>query len=155
MWKPAEAISIWEEIVKARKRELQEGTGEETFHASAFLASQVSLTREQLAEWDNSARSWLRYADKAREVEQTKVKFVIDDLRLPVTSKGSLYESVIDAWTFALKGMEDLLKGTSQGVSNAGVMLALSSWHLYPDISVSNPGIRCCQYLFALADCRI
>lgn len=103
---------------------------------ATVLASQVSLTRQQLAEWDNSARAWLGFADRARDEQQTKLKLVIDDIEQSIATKSSLYESIIDAWTVALLGMEELLKGSSQGVSHSGVILALASWHLYPNLSV-------------------
>lgn len=103
---------------------------------ATILASQVSLTRDQLAEWDNSARAWLGFADRAQNVQQTKLKLVIDDMQQPIAPKSTLYESVIEAWTVALRGMEELLKGASQGVSHSGLILALSSWHIYPDLSV-------------------
>ncbi|KAH0844695.1 hypothetical protein AYO21_01983 [Fonsecaea monophora] len=134
-WKAAEAISIWEEIISVRKKLLGEAANDETFQIATILASQVSLTREQLAEWDNSARAWLRFADRANDVQQTKLKLVIDEIQRPIDTKSSLYESVIDAWTVALRGMEELLKGASQGVSHSGLILALSCWHLYPDLS--------------------
>lgn len=105
---------------------------------ATLLAAQVSLTRDQIAEWDNSARAWLRFADRAREEQQTKVKLVMDDIQQTITSRQTLYESVIDAWTTALEGMEALINGISQGISHSGVILALSSWHLYPNLSVSD-----------------
>lgn len=46
----------------------------------------------------------------------------------------SAYRSVIDAWVTALQGMEKVVKGTSQEASSGGLLLALSSWHLYPDM---------------------
>lgn len=115
--------------------ELNSISQEGRFHISHALAGQVQVDRSQLADWDNSARAWLRFADQVRDTEQTKVKLVIDELRLKVNSKSTPYESVMDAWKIALSGMEELLKGVSQASSNAGLMLALSCWHLYPDIS--------------------
>ena len=136
-WKQTEAVSIWEEIISARKKCLEEAATEQTFQMATVLASQVLLTREQLLEWDNSARAWLRFADRAHDEQQTKLKLVIDEIQRPIATKSTLYESVIEAWTVALSGMEELLKGASQGVSHSGLIVALSSWHLYPDLSVS------------------
>ncbi|KAI1624766.1 hypothetical protein EDD37DRAFT_649107 [Exophiala viscosa] len=135
-WKPAEAVSIWEEIISVRKKTLEEAAIDETFQMATILASQVSITHEQLAEWDNSARAWLGFADRAHDEQQTKLKLVIDEMQRPIATKSTLYESVIDSWTVALRGMEELLQGASQGVSHSGLILALSCWHLYPDLSV-------------------
>lgn len=151
-WKPAESISIWEEIIDVRKKALEDAAKDETFQMATILASQVSLTRDQLAEWDNSARAWLGFADRAQNVQQTKLKLVIDEMQQPIAPKSSLYESVIEAWTVALRGMEELLKGASQGVSHSGLILALSSWHIYPDLSVrifhkDSLGIPCAPQL--------
>ncbi|KAI1611032.1 hypothetical protein EDD36DRAFT_311320 [Exophiala viscosa] len=135
-WKPAEAVSIWEEIISVRKKTLEEAAIDETFQMATILASQVSITHEQLAEWDNSARAWLGFADRAHDEQQTKLKLVIDEMQRPIATKSTLYESVIDSWTVALRGMEELLQGASQGVSHSGLILALSCWHLYPHLSV-------------------
>lgn len=73
MWSIREATSIWVEIVEARKRELAElSTGTEPLKLANILAAQVVIDREQLAEWDNSARAWLRRADEAKVKEQTQ-----------------------------------------------------------------------------------
>ena len=61
---------------------------------------------------------------------------------LAVSSMPSRYRSVIDAWVIALQGMENLVKGSSQGASSGGLLLALSSWHLYPDMIVSGQSSR-------------
>ena len=71
MWTAAEATSIWVEIVEARKDELLQIEGNDTINLPTMLAAQVVLDREQLAEWDNSARAWLRCADEGMKKEQT------------------------------------------------------------------------------------
>ena len=137
VWTAPEATSIWFEIVQARKHELQESIQEETFSFAMALAGNVTLTREQLAEWDNSARAWLRHADRVRSAEQTQVMLILSNVEgLAVSPIPSTYKSVMDAWVTALQGMEALLNGTSQGISSGGLLLALSSWHLYPDMIV-------------------
>ena len=101
------------------------------------LAGHVALTQGQLAEWDNSARAWLQHADRVRSRQQDQVKIILSSIEgLAVNAKTTTYRSVIDAWMTALNGMEKLLKGSPQGVSNGGLLLALASWHLYPDIIV-------------------
>lgn len=137
IWTGPEATSIWSEIVLERKNELQHSDRGDTFSYAATLAGNVALTRDQLAEWDNSARAWLRHADRVQSKQQTQVMLILSSLDgLAVSSMPSTYRSVIDAWVTALQGMENLLRGTSQGVSSGGLLLALSSWHLYPDMIV-------------------
>ena len=137
IWTAPEATSIWVEIVQARKHELQQTIQEDTFSFAVALAGNVTLTREQLAEWDNSARAWLRHADRVRSTEQNQVMLILSNVEgLAISPIPSTYRSVMDAWLTALQGMESLLNGTSQGISSGGLVLALSSWHLYPDMIV-------------------
>jgi len=49
-----------------------------------------------------------------------------------------VYSSVINAWKTALETMENLVDGRPQAVNNGSALLALSTWHLYPDIIVSS-----------------
>ena len=137
IWKAPEATAIWSEIVEERKKELQNTEQNEIFSYASSLAGHVALTQDQLAEWDNSARAWLRHADRVRSRQQDQVKIILSSIEgLAVNAMTSTYRSVIDAWLTALSGMDNLLKGSPQGVSNGGLLLALSSGHLYPDIIV-------------------
>lgn len=95
------------------------------------------LTREQLAEWDNSARAWLRHADHVKKKQQIQAMLICSNLDLPVNAKPETYSNVTSGWKNALSGMESLLRGLSQNVTDGGLLLALSSWHLYPDLIVS------------------
>lgn len=56
MWKAPEAISIWTEILAQRKEAVRGQMKSETFPLNALAASQIEVRREQLAEWDASAR---------------------------------------------------------------------------------------------------
>lgn len=53
----AEAISIWSELVSTRKNELQGRLLDDQFHLPTVAASQIEISRDQLARWDTSARS--------------------------------------------------------------------------------------------------
>ncbi|PGG96931.1 hypothetical protein GX51_07579 [Blastomyces parvus] len=135
VWSAPEAISIWSELVAERKRALGTVNHAEPLGYGDLLASHVQISREQLAEWDNSARAWLRRADQAKKIEQTQVKLILDNITVCVNAKPTTYASTIDAWRSALVGMERLVKGESQNANDGGFLLALSSWHLYPDIA--------------------
>ncbi|KLJ09189.1 hypothetical protein EMPG_15382 [Blastomyces silverae] len=135
VWSAPEAISIWSELVAERKKALGTVNHAEPLGYGDLLASHVQISREQLAEWDNSARAWLRRADQAKKIEQTQVKLILDNITVCVNAKPTTYASTIDAWRSALVGMERLVKGESQNANDGGLLLALSSWHLYPDIA--------------------
>jgi hypothetical protein len=55
MWK-RKAISIWAEMVTTRKAALQARLEGAIFSTNEITASAIQLSREQLAEWDTSAR---------------------------------------------------------------------------------------------------
>jgi hypothetical protein len=61
---------------------------------------------------------------------------IINNLQLPVDVNHDPYQSVITAWKSALISMEKLVQGVPQRVTNGAVLLAISSWHLYPDMEV-------------------
>lgn len=136
------ATSIWAELTEERKRELSDPNSPRHYNISTMLAAQVSIPREQLAEWDNSARSWLRVADEAMSVRQSQLLLIIKNLHIPISNdKTKLYMNVVSAWTRALTLMESLLGGVAQCITpfdgNGDLLLALASWHVYPDMDVS------------------
>ena len=57
MWSPSEAVSIWTEIVDQRKRQLEESFASASpIQSSSLFLSRIQLSRDQLAQWDSSAR---------------------------------------------------------------------------------------------------
>ena len=56
IWSPPQAISIWSELVDARKA-LLEKRFETPQYVRVLMASKIEIARERLAEWDASARS--------------------------------------------------------------------------------------------------
>ena len=85
-------------------------------------------------------RAWLRTADQARCVQQVQLRLISDNISFPVATEAGVYESILKCWTTAMLAMDDLIQGKPQRVQNGALLLALSAWHLYPDISVqSNP----------------
>ena len=137
LWEGSEATSIWVEIVAERKREIVaafETSG--SIDYAAHQATLEDLERYRLAEWDASARAWLRTADLRKARQQTQLELVIRNLQILVNSKPVLYESVLQAWKVALTGMESLLQGSPQQVQSGELLLGLAAWHLYPDMVV-------------------
>lgn len=141
MFPGPEATSIWAELIEERKKELAGDDMSTPYHISSVLAAQISISRDQLAEWDNSARAWLRAADDAKNIQQTQLLLILKNINVPVNhEKGNLYGSVISAWKGALELMENLFRGIAQRITpynnNGALLLALSSWHIYPDMDV-------------------
>ncbi|KAI0127508.1 hypothetical protein BJ170DRAFT_375533 [Xylariales sp. AK1849] len=138
MWTDAEATSLWVEIVAERRREISTKfeRGEPVNFSVAAAATQQEITREQLASWDASARAWLRVADIAKNRLQKQLLLIVKNIELPVNAEISPYGSVIHAWVSALETIEGLVSGRPHVVTDGSVLVALSAWHLYPDILV-------------------
>ncbi|KAJ9649895.1 hypothetical protein H2198_010779 [Neophaeococcomyces mojaviensis] len=135
-WDADKAVAIWVEIVNERQAELKEKIGDEPQILGQYMASQQEITREELASWDASARAWLRSADEAKEAMNTKLRLIVENISIEVTSAPTTYRNVMQAWQDAMSGMEQLLKGVPQDASNGAVLLAAYAWHLYPDLTI-------------------
>ncbi|KAH7354318.1 hypothetical protein B0T11DRAFT_126570 [Plectosphaerella cucumerina] len=140
IWPSPEATSIWAELLNVRQRKIV-ADFETTGSADLRLLSeaQQSLERHQLAEWDASARAWLRVADIAKGLQQKQLLLIIGDQNQPVNSRPVLYDGVMRAWVAGLTGMEALLSGTPTNTESGELLLALSSWHIYPDLLILDP----------------
>ena len=137
IWPAAEATSIWVEIVACRRHEIEINcTGDETKDYVLLQAAQQDLTRSNLADWDASARAWLRTADEAKRLQQTQLTLIVDNLDIPVSNNMTVYHSVIESSKIALVSMENILKGMPQRVQSGAFLLGLLAWHLYPDMVV-------------------
>lgn len=136
VWNAAEAVSIWEEIVEERRKELSTWDESDAIPLRMFTTGRISITREHLAEWDASARAWLRAADTAKEFNQTQLRLIIENFNIPVNRDLKVYSSVMLAWRTAMSTIDNLIQGVSQSVSNGAVLLGLLAWHLYPDLIV-------------------
>lgn len=79
-------------------------------------------------------RSWLQTADEGQRLRQTQLRLIIDNISLPVWTGGDVYSAILEAWTSALETMENLIKGAPHHISNGAILLALSAWHLYPNM---------------------
>jgi hypothetical protein len=122
--------------VERRKRQIDKTFEQDRANIALLFASQCVLAREQLSEWDNSARAWLRRADEVKKKQQVQLTLICSNLDIPVSIKADTFENVIEGWKSALIGMENLLAGQSQRVQDGGILLALASWHLYPNMIV-------------------
>ncbi|KAI4179393.1 MAG: hypothetical protein L6R41_007870 [Letrouitia leprolyta] len=142
IWDAPEAISIWVEIVKKRKDEVVADFDEtDIAHLATLSAARQAFPRAQIAEWDASARAWLRVADKVKIKQQKQLMLILDNIQGPVNGKTDTYASVMEAWHNSLAQMEALLQGISQQARNGDILLALCSWHLFPDITVVKPSV--------------
>ncbi|KAJ9137738.1 Nitrate reductase (NAD(P)H) [Pleurostoma richardsiae] len=143
IWKSHEAISLWVELVDRRRQDINDtyNNGNAT-EIAAIMASGQAFSRQQLASWDSSARSWLRTADADRRRQQTQLMLIINNVRVPVNAVKDPYNSVIKAWTSAMCAMELLVQGIPQRIQDGAVLLAMSSWHLYANMEVLVDEIR-------------
>ena len=66
IWDPPEAVSIWEELVTKRKRDIIKGFDEtDIVNQIDLAAAKQDVSSRNLEAWDGSARAWLRSADQA------------------------------------------------------------------------------------------
>lgn len=136
---PTKSISALVELVNERQRQIRsEGNtfASTATHMAALMAAEQPIQRDELQQWDASARAWLQTADSAMKKEYIQLKLILQNISLPVTSGSTLYDSVIRAWTQAMFGLECLLNGESQSVTDGAILLAISAWHLYPNLLV-------------------
>ncbi|MCJ1371363.1 hypothetical protein MMC20_002578 [Loxospora ochrophaea] len=67
MFDGPEATSIWVEMVEKRQKEINTAFDENKIaDISTLLAAKQSISRDQIREWDASARAWLQAADKTK-----------------------------------------------------------------------------------------
>ena len=140
IWDSSEATSIWMEIVKHRSENILSGL--EDGYMAAFsdvAAAKNTLSRQQLAEWDASARAWLHAADRVKAYEQKQLMLILDNIGQHVNSVQGTFESVVKAWQDSLTVFEALVNGVSQKAKSGEILLALSAWHLYPDLMIVEP----------------
>lgn len=106
-------------------------------YSTLSAAAQTPITRASLAEWDASARAWLRTADRVKVKQQDQLMLLIANLSVPINHHMAVYHSVITGWSSALEVTERLIKGMPQAGNSGPCLLALSAWHIYPDIMVA------------------
>ncbi|KAL2069432.1 hypothetical protein VTL71DRAFT_14111 [Oculimacula yallundae] len=136
IWPRAEATAIWAQIVDERKKELEAvDTADPLYHISRQLA-RITVSREQLKEWDSSARAWIQTADQVMQVKQTQLMLILNNMTLPVNSNPKLFQNVLQTWKSAMITVDNLIQGMPHSVETAAALLGLCSWHIYPDMLV-------------------
>ena len=142
-WDAKEAISIWVELIEQRRKIIEEEfRSNHAVSESSLNSIRQDIRRDDLARWDASARAWLLSADQAKIKEQTQLMLVLKNCQLPFHGGGSTYSKVIQTWQQALSGLENLLCGKPQEISNRSIPLAFSAWHLYPNLIVLGDEVR-------------
>ena len=142
-WPAAEAASVWVEMIKERREEIKaqfESEGALPYSTMA-AATQADISRSQVAEWDASVRAWLRTADRVNDKNQTQLMQLINKLDIAVDLDTAVYTSVMAVWTSALRSLEQIVSGMPQAMdttSSGATLLALSAWHIYPNLLVIN-----------------
>jgi hypothetical protein len=137
IWSGPQAIAIWVELVSERKKELSAMDQMDPLYEQSQHISRISIPRDDLAEWDASARSWLQAADRAMELKQKQFMLIVNNIGIPVSTTGSeLLHNVRGVWDSSMVAIDKLIQGVAQSVENGAVLLGLSSWHIYPDILV-------------------
>jgi hypothetical protein len=131
------STAVWVELVHERenviKKSIENG---ELVSASSAMAARQNFSRDQLADFDASARAWLRSADEAKIKHQKQLELIVKNIPTSVSVGPSTYSKVVTAWREAMRGLEDLLNGMPQQISDGAILMALSAWHLYPDLIV-------------------
>ncbi|KAK7918190.1 hypothetical protein PG985_010064 [Apiospora marii] len=140
MFSATEATSIWVELIEERKKDIaaQWDRDESIPFSVAAAAVQQGIPRNQLAEWDASARAWLQTADSVMVAKQTQLRLILDNVNseFRVAEESSVYPGVITAWKNTLRTMERLVSGIPQEVHDGSAILGLRAWHIYPNIIV-------------------
>ena len=135
-WKNTEAIAIWIEMIETRKKQLAERATREPSNLSALWAARIPVSRQDVGNWDTSARAWLETADNAMRAKHTQLMLIAQNINLPVNTKMTTYEGVISAIKAAMTTVDRLINGMPQSPQDGATLLGLSAWHFYPDMLV-------------------
>ncbi|KAJ2980500.1 hypothetical protein NUW58_g6931 [Xylaria curta] len=131
------ATSIWVELVQERKQQVDKLLKDNRMiHPYTIVASKQITSRSELAAWDASARAWLRRADESKVWEKHQFAIIVENINLPYTSPGTTYLKVLNTWIKSIEVLNSLLENIPQQASDRAILLAISSWHLYPNLLV-------------------
>ena len=131
------SVALWVELVAKRKQEIQSANNnDELVTEASMVAARQQISCEDLARFDASVRSWLSSADSATISQEKRLMLIVKNIPSQLNEGSSTYAKVINMWRSAMTGLECLLKGMPQEVRDGSILLALSAWHLYPDLIV-------------------
>ncbi|KAI1380190.1 hypothetical protein F4677DRAFT_462990 [Hypoxylon crocopeplum] len=131
------ATSIWVEIVRERRLEIEDLVrNNKVIHPNSYVASKQDITRAELAAWDVCGRAWLRRADEFKAKERRQFALIVENINVPYTAPGSTYSKVLTTWTNSMRVLDNLLNNISQEASDRAILLAISSWHLFPNLLI-------------------
>lgn len=70
VWTAPQAILIWFEFVKERRKDIQRSSDadKEVHYTNLAAATQAELSRSHLAGWNARARSWLMTANEIKRI---------------------------------------------------------------------------------------
>lgn len=136
-WDAREAISIWAELVHERVSQVEAQISmNKVVNPHTVMAVRQAISRDDLAKWDARARAWLRRADQSMMRFHDQFGLIMKNVMTPFIDPGSTYDKVTQAWVRSLNVMEGLIKNVPQQVPDRAVLIAISAWHLYPDLLV-------------------
>ncbi|KAK1657009.1 hypothetical protein BDP55DRAFT_699253 [Colletotrichum godetiae] len=107
-WDAKTATSIWVELTRDRKAQVQ---------------TLIDIGKLVNPHTDASARAWLRRADRSMDLKWNQFTLIMNNVRTPFIDTGTMYE-------------KSLLNNKPQQADNRIVLFAISSWHLYPNLLV-------------------
>ncbi|PWY92995.1 hypothetical protein BO94DRAFT_564195 [Aspergillus sclerotioniger CBS 115572] len=125
IWSPQEATAIWSELVTHRQAVIRSQT-----QSHEILAAAHEIDGASLGSWD-------AITDQAQKKEQIQVQLISEAASDHASSpKPNCYDSVLFNLNRALTTLERLIKGEPQRITDGGILLGLTSWHLYPDLVI-------------------
>ncbi|KAL4993538.1 hypothetical protein BDV10DRAFT_199511 [Aspergillus recurvatus] len=155
IWSPQEATAIWAELVDQRRQAVKNQAPENDRASSIFAwqAAHYDTDWSSLQGWDASARAWLQIADNSSfKGKQKQIELIANNLsvsiqtqvtpngiELSASGKTIVGDSVMHNFCTALSTLDNLIAGKPQRILDGGVLLGLTSWHLYPDLVLLGP----------------
>ncbi|KAI5464116.1 hypothetical protein BGZ63DRAFT_401095 [Mariannaea sp. PMI_226] len=136
-WDAKKATSIWVELVHERIAHVEAQLNmKKVVNPHTEIAIRQDISRADLAKWDASARAWLRRADQSMVRYHDQFQLIMKNVKTPFVDPGSTFEKVTRGWIRSMKVLEDLFRNVPQEVPDRAVLVAISAWHLYPDLLV-------------------
>ncbi|KAL3459216.1 hypothetical protein BJX64DRAFT_301507 [Aspergillus heterothallicus] len=155
IWSAQEATAIWTEIIEGRRQKIKESAPANDKSSAIFAqhAAMYDVDWPTIQRWDASARAWLQIADNSsHRIQQKQIELIANNLSVAIQTqvtpdgvavsaldKGTVYESVMLNFCRALSTLDNLVLGKPQRIMDGGVLLGLTSWHIYPDLVVLGP----------------